>query len=408
MELDKKFLKKALKYIFICALGCILIYWLLHDADRVSWIYNFVMSLLSPFIVGAVLAFILNVPMRAIEGWFRWVKQPGLRRVLALVITTVFVLLLIAGVFWLLIPQLIDTVASIGPKLQSFLTKAQTYVQVLQEDYPDLYKWVTDWIAENLKTEEINWADEVKDILDKTYSAIGTASSVLVNAFISVVFAYYCLFQKETLARQGRKLLYAFLPEQPADEIVRVLRLSNATFSNFLSGQCIEVVILGVMFAITMTIFRMPYVLLISVLVAVTAFIPVAGAWVGCVVGAFLILVNNPLQAVWFVVMFVILQQIENHLIYPRVVGNSIGLSGMWVLVAISLGGSLMGVAGMFLMIPLVSVIYTLIREVTAKRLAKRDVAEDKLQPQPPQLRSKLRKNKKQKQEAPQQEEKNQ
>ena len=389
MELDKKFLKKALKYIFICVLGCILAYWLLHDTDRVNRLYHLVMGIISPFLVGAVLAFILNVPMRAIEGWFKWIKQPAVRRVLALTLTTVFMLLVVAGVFWLLIPQLVDTVASIWPKLQTFWTKAEGYIQVLREDYPELAQWITD----NIKPEEFNLAEKIDAILDGAFSAIGTVSSVVVNAFISVVFAYYCLFQKETLARQGRKVLYAFLPEHTSDEIVRILRLSNSTFSNFLSGQCIEVVILGSMFAIAMAIFRMPYILLVSVLVAVTAFIPVVGAWVGCAVGAFLMLVNDPLQALWFVLMFVILQQIENHLIYPRVVGTSIGLSGMWVLVAISLGGSVMGVAGMFLMIPLVSVVYTLIGEVTAKRLAKRTVAEDKLQPQPPQLRSKLREN---------------
>ena len=152
-----------------------------------------------------------------------------------------------------------------------------------------------------------------------------------------------------------------------------------------------EVVILGSMFAVSMAIFRMPYIPLVSVLVAVTAFIPVVGAWVGCIFGAFLILVANPIQAVWFVLMFLILQQIENHLIYPRVVGTSIGLSGMWVLVAVSVGGSVMGVAGMFLMIPLVSVAYTLLSEITNKRLATRNIDADKLQAHPPELKSKFK-----------------
>ncbi len=400
MELDKRFLKKALKYIFICVLGCILVYWLLHDTDRVNRMYNMVMGIVSPFVVGAVLAFIINVPMRVVEGWFKGIKKQSIRRILAASVTTIFVLILIAGVFWLLIPQLVDTVISIGPKVQTFLINTEKSLQVLLQDNPKLAAWLT----ENFNLGKFDWAtilekfitwigNSVSKLIPGAFSAIGTVASGIINAFISVVFAFYCLFQKETLARQGRKLLYAFLPEHVSDEVVRILRLSNSTFSNFLSGQCIEVVILGSMFAVSMAIFRMPYIALVSVLVAVTAFIPVVGAWVGCVVGAFLILVNNPLQAVWFVLMFVILQQIENHLIYPRVVGTSIGLSGMWVLVAISLGGSVMGVAGMFLMIPLVSVAYTLMGEITNKRLAKRGVAEDKLQPQPPQLGSKLREN---------------
>ena len=151
------------------------------------------------------------------------------------------------------------------------------------------------------------------------------------------------------------------------------------------------VCILGAMFAVGMAIFRMPYIPLVSVLVAVTAFIPVVGAWIGCVLGAFFIFVDNPMLAVWFVVLFLIIQQIEGNLIYPKVVGNSIGLPGMWVLVAVSVGGALLGVAGMFLMIPFVSVLYTLLREVTNQRLSERPVCAEKLMHQPPELRYRLK-----------------
>ena len=145
-----------------------------------------------------------------------------------------------------------------------------------------------------------------------------------------------------------------------------------------------------------MAIFRMPYIPLISVLVAVTAFIPVVGAWAGCIIGAFLILISDPVQAFWFVIMFLVIQQIEGNMIYPKVVGTSIGLSGMWVLFAIGIGGELMGILGMFLMIPVVSVLYTLLREWTHNRLAKRDVAEDKLREQPPELVSRFKEKRKQ------------
>ena len=216
------------------------------------------------------------------------------------------------------------------------------------------------------------------------------------KTFALVVFiAVYVLLAKETLARQGRKVLYAFLPEGASDYIVRVLRLTNSTFSNFLSGQCVEVCILGSMFAISMAIFRMPYIPLISVLIAVTAFIPIVGAFIGCIVGAFLIFVNDPLQAVIFVGMFLALQQIENNIIYPRVVGTSIGLNGMWVLIAVAVGGELFGIAGMFLMIPVTSVIYTLIREVTNNRLNKLTIDPEKLKDQPPELRSHFKEKRK-------------
>lgn len=396
MEFDKKVFRKILRNVFLGVIACIVVYWLLHDTERATKLYRFIKGMLSPFIVGAVLAFIINVPMRAIEGLLKGIEKPGLRRLVAMCLTFVAVLLVLVGVFLLLIPQMIETIQSLIPKLQTFFLRAEAFLQTQLKDNP--------WLLENLKLGELDWAslaekafqmvgNSVSTILTGAFSAIGTAASVVMNAFIAVVFTVYCLFQKETLARQGRKLLYAFLPEKIADQTVRILRLANSTFSNFLSGQCLEVVILGSMFAISMAIFGMPYIPLVSVLVAVTAFIPVVGAWVGCVFGAFLILVANPMQAVWFVLMFVILQQIENHMIYPRVVGTSIGLSGMWVLVAVSLGGSLMGVAGMFLMIPLVSVVYTLLGEYTHKRLDYRQIDPDKLTDHPPVLKSGFKEN---------------
>jgi predicted PurR-regulated permease PerM len=259
-----------------------------------------------------------------------------------------------------------------------------------------------DWVTQNTEIEKLDWSalannavsvvgNSLSTILNSAVSAIGSITNAVFNAFIAIVFAIYCLFQKETLARQGRKLLYAFFPETFADNVVRILRLANSTFSNFLSGQCIEVCILGSMFAISMALFRMPYIPLVSVLVAVTAFIPIVGAWIGCVFGAFLILVANPIQAVWFVVLFLVLQQIENNLIYPRVVGTSIGLNGMWVLLAVAVGGEIMGVAGMFLMIPITSVLYTLLSEITNKFLESKEIDPDKLKAQPPELRSRLK-----------------
>jgi len=222
-------------------------------------------------------------------------------------------------------------------------------------------------------------------------STIGSVASFAMDLFVAIVFAIYCLFQKETLARQGRKLLYSFAKERFADRVIHVLRLSNSTFSNFLSGQCIEVCILGIMIAISMAILKLPYIPLVSVLVAVTAFVPIVGAWAGCVIGAFFMLVNDPMQAVWFVVMFLVVQQIEGNLIYPKVVGTSIGLSGMWVIVAISVGGDLFGIVGMLLMIPFASVVQTVLREEVAIRVYQRKINPEKLQAQPPILKSHLK-----------------
>ena len=187
---------------------------------------------------------------------------------------------------------------------------------------------------------------------------------------------------KEDLKQKTQEIndiLYAFLPEGISDETLRIMRLTNSTFSGFISGQCLEAVILGCLFAVAMAIFRMPYISLISVLIGVTALVPLVGGFVGCFFGAFFILVNDPVQAMIFVIVFLVLQQIEGNLIYPKVVGNSIGLPGMWVLVAVSVGGDLMGVAGMLLMIPVTSVIYAVLREVTNKRLEKKNISREKL-----------------------------
>ena len=390
--------KKTLRNVFIGVISCIVLYWILHDTERVKAVYRIIKGVVSPFVLGASLAFILNVPMRAFEGMFRGVANLKLRRILSVLLTFVAVLLVLTLVFVLLIPQMSSTIQSLIPKLYTFVANSEDFVMSFLEKNPEFM----DWVVNNTDFENLDWAGlaqrvitwlgtSVSNIMDGAFTAIGSISGALMDAVIAIVFAIYCLFQKETLARQGRKLLYAFLPEKISDEIIRIMRLTNSTFSNFLSGQCIEVCILGCLFAVSMAIFKMPYIPLVSVLVAVTAFIPVVGAWVGCVLGAFFIFVANPLQAVWFVVMFLVLQQIENNLIYPRVVGTSIGLSGMWVLVAVAVGGELMGVAGMFLMIPVTSVLYTLLRETTNKRLAVRDIHEDKLQTQPPELVSHIK-----------------
>jgi predicted PurR-regulated permease PerM len=304
-------------------------------------------------------------------------------------------MLVLALVFWLLIPQIGSTIEALIPQLMEFMDEVQVMVINFLSDNPELMEWIN----ANTDLTKLDWGaliekavsmvgDSMSAILAGAFSALGSITGAVVNAVIGIVFALYCLFGKETLARQGRRLLYAIFPETFCDETVRILRLTNSTFSNFLSGQCVEVCILGSLFAVAMAICRMPYIPLVSVLVAVTAFIPIVGAFVGCIFGAFFIFVDDPLLAVGFVVLFLVLQQIENNLIYPRVVGTSIGLPGMWVLVAVSFGGEFFGVAGMFLMIPMASVLYTLLHEFTHRRLDKLNIDPAKLEAQPPELRS--------------------
>jgi len=405
--------KKTWRNIFLCAGGCVVLYWILHETGRMQALFNTIGGIFAPFIIGAVLAFILNVPMRAIERLLKGVKKQGARRALAILLTMLAVLLVVAGVFYLLVPQIIDTVKSLIETLPGFFNRVKDSVVAYLNEHPEQLEWLN----ENTDFETINWSEMIQkllgwitaraeDMINGIIGAVIELSNGIFDGVLSLVFCLYCLSRKEILARQGRRLLYAFLPEKTCDEIIRVLRMSNSVFSNFISGQCLEAVILGAMFAVSMSIFRMPYMPLVSVVIAVTALVPIVGAFVGCVLGAFFILVGNPVLAFWFVVMFLILQQIEGNLIYPRVVGTSIGLPGMWVLVAVAVGGDLMGVGGMLLMIPLASVLYALVREFTNKRLEERGIDREKLQDQPPELRSgfkenrQKRKDKKQKQEA--------
>ena len=392
--------KKTLRYILFGAISCIVLYWILIETERAKATYNAIANVLSPFAIGACIAFILNVPMRAFEKLLKGVKNERFRRIIAICLTFLCLAIVLTAVFMLLVPQLLGAISELAQSVPRFVDN----IRVIATDFINENQETIVWVRDNAKLETLNWAgiaEQLATILGNVLSTLVSSLITMViglfgalfNALIAIVFAIYCLFQKETLARQGRKLLYAFLKEEHADGIVHVLRLTNSTFSNFLSGQCIEVCILGAMFAVAMAICGMPYIPLVSVLIAVTAFIPIVGAWIGCIVGAFLMFVNDPtsLQPIWFVVLSVVVQQLENNVIYPRVVGTSIGLSGMWVLLAVAIGGNVMGVVGMFLMIPLVSVIYTVLREVTNKKLGTLNIDGAKLECQPPDIISKMR-----------------
>lgn len=382
--------KKTLRNILLCAGGVFVLYLLLSGSDKIKSVFIFFRDLLFPFFLGGALAFILNVPVRGYERMLVGVKKKSGRRLLAIALTLLTFALILAVIFVLLIPQLSKAFQDLGPSVAGFLKQSETFIMGIK---PDWSGWGDLSDVENIQWTSLFknffsiFGDNVQNVLGSAFSAIGDFAGTVIDLLIAFVFAIYCVLQKENLARQFRKLAYAYLPEKLADGIVRVMRLTNSIFSNFLSGQCLEVCILGCMFAVTMTIFRLPFVPLISILIAVTAFIPVVGAWIGCIVGAFLILMVSPVKALWFVVVFAILQWIENNFIYPKVVGTSIGLPGMWVLVAVAIGGDLMGVTGMFLMIPAASVLYTLLRDTTEKRLSERNVDPEKLKDHAPDLK---------------------
>ena len=401
MHIDKKFMHK----VFVLIAGSIVFAWLVLDTERVGKLLSSVWNLITPFVLGAAIAFVFNVPMRAIENQLDGIHKVGVRRTLSILLTLFALVLVIMFVVELLVPQIKVTVDALTDKIPAFVERTANSLMLWLEENPDLKAWV----YETTNLENMDWANLLKNALSflservstwmgSAVNVIGNVTSGIFNTVIGLVFALYCLAQKDNLGRQGRSILYALLPEKTTDEIIRILRLTNVTFSNFISGQGLEAVILGALFAVGMAIFRMPYIPLVSVTIAVTAFIPYVGAFIGCAIGAFFILVNDPLQALSFIALFLVLQQLENNLIYPRVVGTSIGLPGMWVLVAVTVGGELMGIGGMLLMIPLASVLYTLLGEFTHKRLAERNIPEEKLIGKPLEIKSQFRKNRERKQ----------
>ena len=371
MQIDKKLLRR----LFLLAAGCLVFAWILLDTEQASSAAKSLWNLISPFVAGAVIAFVFNVPMRAIERRMpeRW---GGARRKLALGVTVWLVVGVLAAVVLLLIPSLRSTFASLSEAMPIAWARAQTWLTELQERFPlleQLWPQVSSFQGQDLTkglSQLLAWMGERGTAL---VGGAANAASGLVGGIadtaVGVVFAFYLLCQKERLGSQLLRVLRAYLPDRWTRRILRVAALTEKTFSAFLSGQCLEACILGCMFALSMLICRMPYAPLISLVIAVTALIPIFGSFLGCAVGVLLILTVNPGQALWFIVLFLCLQQIEGNFIYPRVVGNSVGLPAIWVLAAVTLGGRMFGVLGMLVMIPACSVAYALLRQGTERRL---------------------------------------
>lgn len=385
MDLNKENLKKIRGIIIFTAL-IIACFW---KYDVVVAILAFVFHVIFPFVLGGAIAFILNVPMHFIEQHLfkaekmeksKWKKK--LARPVSLVLVLILVLGVMSVVVFVVVPQLANTFASLGSSIQAFIPRVQEWVENLFHDNKEIMIW-----ANNL---EFDWDKIVKSafnfftagagsMLDTTITAAKSIVSGIATFFISFVFSCYVLLQKEKLEVQIKKVLFAFVPKGRAEATEEVCSLTYKTFSSFLTGQCLEAIILGTLFFIVMSLFRLPYALLVGIVIAFTALIPVFGAFIGCFVGAFLIFMVDPMKALVFIILFLVLQQLEGNLIYPYVVGNSVGLPSIWVLAAVSIGGSLMGIVGMIIFIPIVSVCYALFREVVYLKLKQQKINPDEI-----------------------------
>lgn len=365
----------------------------MYSGQIVRWIFLGI-DILEPFAVGGMIAFVLNLPMKFVEerllGRWKGKAADKLRRPLSLLAAIVFVAVLIVIVVMAVLPQLGRTINDLGQKIPEFFQQVVAWLGDLERQYPQLGQYLGPFLDSGESLEQ-SWASmdqlaaRLMDFLKEggvsvITTTIGVASGIIgtfVKGIISFIFALYILAAKEKLADQGKRILHAFAPEKVEKGTLSLCSLLYRNFSHFITGQCVEAVIIGTIFVITMSLFRMPYAVMIGVLIAFTALIPVVGAFIGCILGAFLILVDAPEMAFWFVVLFLIIQQIEGNLIYPRVVGESVGLPAIWVLAAVSVGGSLFGFVGMLVFIPLVSTGYMLLRDEVNARNRRREASGD-------------------------------
>jgi len=340
------------------------------------WIFiKYVIKIFMPFIIGAMMAFVLNVLLNVVENKiFKKLNQKNtktwqkIKRPISLVTTFIMIIALIALILGLIIPQLKNTVELFTENFDSYKTESVELLEkvgIKQENINELNKNL-----ENLKDEVTNYVNENKNEIMQT--TVGVATSVfgtITSIVLGIVFAIYILLKKEDLTRQFKKLTKAYLPEKKQKTLEEISSLSNKTFGNFVSGQCMEALIIGVLCFIGMLILQIPYAATISVLVGFTALIPVFGAFIGTAVGAFLILMVDPGKALIFIIFIIILQQLEGNLIYPKVVGNSVGLPGIWVMVAVTVGASIAGILGMLLSVPICSILYSIVRTKVNNRI---------------------------------------
>ena len=379
MDLSKLSMKKIRELIIFTVLLVVALWKFEVVIDMLKTIWG----ILFPFVLGGAIAFVINVPMSFLEKKIFGKTKDGnkvgkkLARPISLLLTIILAVGVIALVMFGVIPQLTRTMGSLMISIANFVPQMQNWIREFSHNNQEIMKLVNQ--VQFNPDQAIKWGISILgngagNMMNTTMSAVGSIVSGFATFFIAFSFACYILFQKEKLYIQIRKIFFAFIPRKKAEAFLKICSLTYRTFANFLAGQCLEAVILGSMFVVTLSILKMPYALLIGTLIAFTALIPIFGAFIGCALGCFLIFMVSPKQAVLFIIVFLILQQIEGNLIYPHVVGGSVGLPSIWVLAAVTIGGNLMGIVGMLVFIPIVSVIYTIFREFVYMRLKKQHI----------------------------------
>lgn len=382
-----EFNKKTVKYFIIAALAIILFAWGINNTDKISTVVDGVTSLLSPFVLGSCFAFITNVLLRPIENLYEKIFKKSKKKFFAkakrpvcLIFSVLLIIGLLFALLFMIIPEFLEALRNLSENIPSYISQAEIWIAELMKfasehnvTLPEL-----SFNSEKIISTVTNFIND-NGIVDKTLTFTGSVVSGIVNLVVAIAFSLYLLAQKEKLSSQAKKLMQAFLPNKNnVGKIVSFVEIVDRTFTSFITGQLTEAVIIGALCFVGMLIFRMPYAAVVSVLVGVTALIPVFGAFIGTAIGAFLILFVDPIKALWFIVFIVVLQQLEGNLIYPKVVGKSVGLPGIWVLVAVTVGGTVGGVAGILVSVPACAVIYCLLSQLVSVRLRRKEEIEAK------------------------------
>lgn len=328
-----------------------------------------------PLVQGAMLAYMLEVVVKRLERfYFPHAKKALLirsRRPVCILLSTVLVFSMIVLIISMVIPGLGDAFALLAREVPIYLEQLRGWILENEDRFPAIAEsaqnWQVDW--QGIGTQIVNYAfSGLGGLLSSTVSVIGAVTGTVFNFFMSVIFAFFLLAGKDRLLRQYRRSVKALLPEKRAKVLRHVLGVTHKSFSGFIVGQSLCALILGVVTWLGMMIFGMPYALIVGVLSGVTALVPIIGGYIGAILGAFLVFTQSPVMALWFLVFIIVLQQIQGNVIYPRLVSSSIGLPGIWVLAAVTVGGGLGGIGGMLLGVPIAAVIYILGREKVSKR----------------------------------------
>ena len=355
--------KKILEIVLI-GIGC---YWALNNFQIILDIFNSILAVIMPFLLGIMIAFILNVLMLRIEKILsRFIldkKYTSFKRVISIIVSLLIVIGVIGIIITLIIPELTNAIKVIVKSFPETFEQLQVWINQNGNSFPQLETWINS-VDLNSIASELSGLFKIglTGMLGSTVDVISMFFTSILNLVVGIVFALYILMSKETLKRQSHKLIDAYIPKRISVKLLEVGTLARTTFSNFVIGQTVEAFILGTLCAVGMAVLNLPYAPMVGSLVGITAFVPIVGAFIGGGIGAFMILTVDPMQALIFIIFLVVLQQLEGDLIYPRVVGSSVGLPSIWVLFAVTVGGGLWGITGMLFSVPVLSVVYALIK----------------------------------------------